>query len=196
MLRQTEERSTSRYAPVRGLLVVTLLLAFSRIGITAQPAPAGVPHFSGVNEHVFRGGQPSQKGFRSLETVGVRAVIDLRQAGSRSAREELEVEALGMKYYSVPLPALAAPSDEKVGVILALISDSNNWPVFIHCQRGRDRTGTVVACYRIEHDGWPNERALTEAIDNGLNGFEQAMRNYILHYKPATVSAAAKSGTQ
>jgi protein tyrosine/serine phosphatase len=146
--------------------------------------PASIPGVKQVDEHLYRGGQPSNNELKALHTVGVKAIIDLRGAGERSKREEQVVEALGMKYYSVPLRPMAAPTDKQVALLLSLIADSNNWPVFIHCERGKDRTGTVVACYRIAHDGWPNERALTEAVADGLNIFERSMKNYIRHYKP------------
>jgi protein tyrosine/serine phosphatase len=162
--------------------------------VCALAAPPSIPHVKQVDEHLYRGGQPNNKELKALRTVGVKAVIDLRGAGERSKREEQTVEALGMKYYSVPLQPMAAPTDEQIALLLSLIDDSNNWPVFIHCERGKDRTGTVVACYRIAHDGWPNERALTEAVDDGLNIFERSMKNYIRHYKPP-VSAVGKSLT-
>lgn len=167
-------------ATTRTYIALNLLLAVC--AFVAQPA--SIPHTKQVDEHLYRGGQPSNKELKALQTVGVKAVIDLRGASERSKREEQAVEALGMKYYSVPLRPMAAPSDKQVALLLSLIGDSNNWPVFIHCERGKDRTGTVVACYRIAHDGWPNERALAEAVDDGLNVFERSMKNYIRHYKP------------
>jgi protein tyrosine phosphatase (PTP) superfamily phosphohydrolase (DUF442 family) len=157
----------------------------------AAPPPS-ILHVKQVNEHLYRGGQPNNKELKALQTVGVKAVIDLRGAGERSKREEQTVEALGMKYYSVPLRPMAAPTDKQVALLLSLIADSNNWPVFVHCERGKDRTGTVIACYRIAHDGWPNERALAEAVDDGLNIFERSMKNYIRNYRPP-VSAGAKT---
>jgi protein tyrosine/serine phosphatase len=161
-------------------LALNLLLAVCAF---AAP-PASLPHVKQVDEHLYRGGQPGNKELKALQTVGVKAIIDLRGAGERSKREEQTVEALGMKYYSVPLRPMAAPTDKQVTLLLSLIADSNNWPVFIHCERGKDRTGTVIACYRIAHDGWPNKRALAEAVDDGLNIFERSMKNYIRHYKP------------
>ena len=37
-----------------------------------------------------------------------------------------------------------------------------NQPVLIHCQRGAERTGTLLAVYRMEHDGWSAEEAYGE----------------------------------
>jgi protein tyrosine/serine phosphatase len=121
---------------------------------------------------------------KSLAKMGIKAVIDLRGGGERSISEQKQVEGLGMKYYSIPLPALGAPTDSEVSTVLALIDDAQNWPVYVHCMRGKDRTGTVIACYRIRHDRWPNARAMKEAQEHGLSRVERGMRSYVLHYNP------------
>jgi protein tyrosine/serine phosphatase len=161
----------------------------------AEIAIKGVPRFSQVNEHLYRGGQPSRAAIAALPKLGIHAVIDLRGTGERAANEEKQVVALGMKYYSVPLPPLAAPTAQQVATILALVEDSENWPVFIHCQRGKDRTGTIVACYRIVHDRWPNERALMEAKEHGLSRFERAMQAFIAAFRPAPVLSLSAGST-
>ena len=46
-------------------------------------------------------------------------------------------------------------------------------PVFIHCRRGKDRTGTVIACYRMQHDGWNNAKAQAEANEFGMSHLER-----------------------
>jgi tyrosine-protein phosphatase SIW14 len=145
--------------------------------------PAGVARFLPVNDHLYRGAQPSELGIDSLAKIGIRSIIDLRGTGERSLVEKKQVEAAGMRYFSVPMPAFGAPADSAIANVLGLLDDSKNWPVFIHCQRGKDRTGTVVACYRVTHDGWENERALKEARAHGLSMAERGMRDFILKYK-------------
>lgn len=167
----------------------------------AADVPRGIHNFRQVDDHIYRGGQPTRAGFQNLAKLGVRAVIDLRGAGERSISEEKQVEALGMKYYGVPLPALNAPPKEEIATIITLLDDSENWPVFIHCLRGRDRTGVVVACYRIAHDKWTSQRALKEAAYEGLSRFERGMRGFIVQYQPSgedsrTVSIAKPKGIQ
>jgi|SRR5690348_12437612 tyrosine-protein phosphatase SIW14 len=161
-----------------------VLLVWAVSLAAAEAPPAGLHNFMQVDEHVYRGGQPSEMGVKSLAKLGIKAVIDLRGGGERSVAEQKEVEAHGMKYYSIPMPAFNAPSDAEISTALALINDSQNWPVYIHCLRGKDRTGTVIACYRIRHDRWPNARAMKEAQAHGLSRVERGMRTYVLHYNP------------
>jgi hypothetical protein len=48
----------------------------------------------------------------------------------------------------------------------------------------------VIACYRIEHDGWKNDKALVEARSMGMSWFEKAIQSYVLKYQPRTLDAA------
>ena len=140
----------------------------------------GVPNFHQVNEHVYRGGQPGDAGWSSLAKLGIKTVIDLRPASEHSIGTEARmVEASGMVYVSQPLAGFAAPTNEEILKILTSLDSSAQWPVFVHCRRGADRTGTVIACYRIAHDQWANEEALREARTYGLSPLEIGMRHFI-----------------
>ena len=122
----------------------------------------------------------------------MKTVIDLRETDSRSAAEKKVVEANGMRYINIPLQGMSAPSSADVEKVMALFSDTSAGPVFIHCRRGADRTGTMVACYRISHDGWNSAKALQEAKANGMAWIEVAMQHYVLQYKaPSTTTGAA-----
>ncbi|HEX3742558.1 MAG TPA: tyrosine-protein phosphatase [Bryobacteraceae bacterium] len=156
--------------------------------VFAASGDSALPNFHQVNNHLFRGAQPSPAGFRTLAHMGIKTVIDLREE-SHAAGEEKIVEAEGMRYISLPMNGLEAPSDQQVEHALALIDDAANGPVFVHCHRGADRTGTVVACYRIAHEGWENRQALDEARGFGMSWMEFGMHKYVLHYHTATASS-------
>jgi protein tyrosine/serine phosphatase len=148
---------------------------------------SGVPNFHQVNEHIFRGGQPNERGWSALAKLGVQTVVDLRDRDQRSTGlEARQVEAAGMHYVNVPMSGLLAPSGDQMEKALALLEAG---PVFVHCRRGADRTGTVVACYRIRHDGWDNQKALREAKGHGMSIVEIGMRRYILAYHAPTGGA-------
>jgi len=153
-------------------------------GLLAQDS--GLPNFKIVNDRILRGGQPSDDGFKKLAERGVKTVVDLRWVDEHDIpREKQIVEADGMRFISVPMKGLSAPSLKQMTKVLGILEDSNSWPVFIHCRRGADRTGTVLACYRISHDHWQNQKALEEAKTYGLSSFERAMRSFIQHFQPS-----------
>ena len=170
------------------------LLSVTVLSISGWAADvAGVRNFHQVNDHVYRGAQPTPQGFQSLSLLGIKTVIDLRESGGRSRAEQKLVEADGMHYVSIPLNGLVAPPDADVARLLALFENSSAGPVFIHCRRGADRTGTICACYRIAHDGWSNDKALDEARSFGMAWFEKAMQHYVLNYHAGTEVASAPS---
>lgn len=156
----------------------------------AQP-PAGVGNFHVVNPHIYRGAQPSAQGFQNLAKMGVKTVIDLREADGNMLAEKKMVEAAGMKFVNVPMHGLETPHASDVAKVLSVFNDQNAGPVFVHCKRGADRTGTVVACYRISHDHWDNAKALHEAKDNGMAWIQRAMQHYVMGYKAPVEDASA-----
>src|SRR5215469_9808721 len=128
------------------------------------------------------GPQPRREDLPALAKMGVKTVLDLRGGPIHKPREQKEVEAVGMNYISIRLSGFFAPSYQQIDRILAVLMDPNRAPVFVHCRRGDDRAGMVVACYRIVHDHWTNERALAEAREHGISRFEVLMRNYVRHF--------------
>jgi tyrosine-protein phosphatase SIW14 len=157
----------------------------------AADAPAvHVRNFGKVNDHIYRGGEPTAVGLEELGAMGVKVDIDLRQAGEGTDVEKKAAEKLGMKYINIPFPPLSAPSNALVERVLLLLTGSDKDTIFVHCRRGKDRTGTVVACYRIQHDGWDNQRALLEAKQYGMSFAERGMRSYIIRFSPLPPAAA------
>jgi len=159
-----------------------VLLAFS---VSAQ---AEVHHLFRVDDHVYSGTQPNSGDFPELARMGIRTVLDLRGGPIHKPREQKTVEAAGMQYLSIRLSGFWEPKDRQIARILAVLQDPARGPVFIHCRRGHDRTGMVVACNRMAHDHWTNAQALEEARYHGLFPLELLMRRYIQKFDPSRVS--------
>jgi protein-tyrosine phosphatase len=157
----------------------------------------GIKNFDRVDEHVYRGGQPTEEGFQYLSKIGVRTVIDLREADERSRAEERAVIGAGMTYVNVPMTGLTPPTESEVAKLLAIMEDTSGGPVFVHCQHGADRTGAVVAAYHIDHDKWDNAHALKDAKAHAMSPFQLPRQNFIRQFRPQTTEAehAVNAGT-
>jgi tyrosine-protein phosphatase SIW14 len=157
------------------------------------PAQNSILNFGQVNEGLYRGAQPDEAAIQSLKRLGVKVIIDLRMADDTWKKEAIEAQANGIIYTNVPLRGASRPVEDQVAKALAIIQTAPG-PVFVHCQHGCDRTGTVIACYRIQHDGWSGEAALAEARRYGMSKLERGMRAYVVDFsrKPKSTPLKAK----
>lgn len=152
-----------------------------------------LPNFRRVDDLLFRGGQPKPGGFARLARLGVKTVVNLRDDDERAISEGEEARAAGLRYYNVPFGRLGRPSDAEVERVLQLIGAPENQPVFVHCRRGADRTGLVVAIYRMTHDGWTAERAQEEANHLGMARWQLAKKDYIKDFYRDRLGVGAPS---
>jgi protein tyrosine/serine phosphatase len=182
---------TRRFLLLRGVsfsLAASLTLASAG----ASSHSENLPNFQKVDAHVYRGAQPTNNGFKDLAERGIKTVVDLRDIGEHSqADEQKAVTDLGMRYVSIPMQGMSTPKDRQIAAVLALFNDVTSGPVFVHCKRGADRTGTVIAVYRMLHDGWDSKKALSEAKSYGMSVFQRAMQRYVTEFKTAGTTAGA-----
>ncbi len=167
-----------------------IFLSFIGLPVFAGPSIQGIENFWQVDDHVYRGAQPTDQGFLNLAKLGIKTVVDLREADGRSRAEEKAVTAAGMRYVNVPMTGLTPPTGEQMTKILTLLQNGSSGPVFVHCKRGADRTGAVIAVYRIQHDQWENRRALSEAMSRGMSWTQLPRQHYVLAYQPQHEHAA------
>jgi len=172
------------------ILAVTASLTLASAWAGSQNE--NLPNLQKVDDHVYRGAQPTDTGFKDLAQLGIKTVVDLRDIGEHSqANEQKVVTDLGMRYVSIPMQGMSTPKIAQVAAVLGLLNDTASGPVFVHCKRGADRTGTVIAVYRISHYSWDNKKALTEAKSYGMSMFERAMQHFVMDFKPAVTLASA-----
>ena len=138
----------------------------------------GLKNVGRVSPLIFRGAQPAPEGYAILKKMGIRTVLNLRTSGS----EKKQVEAAGMKSVEIPLKMVDDINRGKMDRIVAIMADPANQPVFVHCKFGKDRTGIVVAAYRMKVEGWPCALAESEMESFGFNGVWINLRSFIRSY--------------
>ncbi len=160
-----------------GTAVILLCLPVSPEGKTQSPVGVvhvsgkklmlpGVKNFGEVTPFLYRGAQPSPEGFKALAAMGVDIVVDLRLSGQDS--EKKTVTATGMRYVAIPWHCMF-PKDKTTAAFLALLRDNPKKKVFVHCRYGDDRTGMMVAAYRMAAENWTADEAWKEMLQFGLN---------------------------
>src|SRR6202790_4055568 len=117
-----------------------------------------IPDFDEVTPTLYRGAQPKEHGFEALAKMGFQIVVDLR--GDRDSERE-EVTRLGMQYISMHWQC-SFPKDSVFADFITLIRSNPGKKIFVHCRVGDDRTGMMVAAYRMAEEGWSAERAREE----------------------------------
>jgi protein tyrosine/serine phosphatase len=169
-------------------------LRFASLCLLAAPlfaADPGLPDFHQVDAHLSRGRQPTAEGFATLAKMGFKTVIDLRGGWLHMPKEKRLVEQAGMRYVEEQFSGIFPPRDKQIARLLAVMQDPAAGPVFVHCKRGADRAGLLIACYRMAHDHWSNQKAFDEALTLGLSRFEPLMRRYIRHFDAGRVNLPA-----
>lgn len=188
-------RSDSQPYPFLSLIAcIVVLFGCSQTGMAqdakqieraadALRADSSLPNFKRVSERLFRGGQPREGGLARLAALGIDTIVNLRGRDEKTVAEEAKARALGMRYFSVEMPEWGRPTDGRVARVLEIIRAPENGRVFVHCKDGVDRTGVIIACHRIAHEGWSSKRALVEARDAGMRWVQFWMRDYVGDYE-------------
>lgn len=129
----------------------------------AQPMlGSSIDNWHRVDDVLYRCGQPDDAGMRELAAHGVRTIVNLRAWHS----DRDEVEGSGLTLVEVPLGAGSLTYPELVAALRALLAAAK--PVAVHCWHGADRTGAVVAAWRVAVHGWTPAAALDEMVGGGF----------------------------
>jgi protein tyrosine/serine phosphatase len=182
----------ARLGTLAGVVAVGLALACPvavAIHLRAQ-----TPNFHIVREGVlYRSGQMSLAGLKeTIHELGIRTVVNFRDGSQPADRvEEAYCRAAGIRFVRIPPMSWdgmrgSAEIDEGVDRFLAVMNDPKNYPVLIHCMAGIHRTGAYCSIYRMEREGWSNERAIAEMKAHGYANFDEEadIRGYLGTYRP------------
>lgn len=127
-----------------------------------------LPNFHKVSDELSRGAQPDREGFIHLRETGFKTVLNLRGLHT----DRWLIRDLGFSYQRIRMWTWD-PEKEDISRFLRIMAYAKcmgTLPVFIHCLHGSDRTGCMVAAYRVRVQGWSKDEAIKEMVD-GPFGF-------------------------
>lgn len=140
----------------------------------AQPVKlAGVPQLYRVTDELYRGDQPSPLGMQNLKKLGIKTIVNLRTFHS----DRDKIGETGLEYEHIYMKPWHGEAEDAVR-FLQIVTDPKRTPVLVHCQRGADRTGAMIAVYRLAVQGWSKEEAIREMTGGGF-GFHQTWENLV-----------------
>lgn len=135
---------------------------------------------------IYRSGQVTDQDLHSFRLMGgvtvVRVNADTPNGYPTPAAERAAAQNYGLSHIFIPLPGFWAPDDADISHILSIVADTKNHPLLVHCQHGEDRTGMIVACYRIKFEKWSADLALLEAKQHNMSWASFLMRRYVREF--------------
>ncbi|OQY58055.1 MAG: protein tyrosine phosphatase [Desulfobacteraceae bacterium 4572_88] len=135
-----------------------------------------------VDKDIYRSEQPGHKAFEELSKFGITEVLNLRQYHS----DNDETKGVDLKLHRLKLNAGLVSENE---IIRALsIIQKRKGPILIHCRHGSDRTGVVIAAYRIIFQQWSKMKASDEMANGGYGYHSTIYPNLIKLIKNLDVS--------
>lgn len=150
-------------ASIYSLLILFGSCAHVRHSQTAD-AP-GETRISKVCEGIYRG--PRLDDLSELRRLKIRTILNLENNEGAIVKESALCRTLGIEVVNIRMSDISRPKPEDLIKAVKVMEDPLHKPVYVHCLHGQDRTGLVVAAYKIMHEGWSVARAYREAIDNG-----------------------------
>ena len=122
-----------------------------------------------IDADLATAGLPTEAQLHAVAAAGFTVVINLSPdspervaQGYALANEQAIVEALGMHYYSLPVP-WDAPTPQHVDIFCQLLENATPHKVFIHCALNR-RVSAFLMLYRITRLHWPREAAEADML--------------------------------
>lgn len=153
-------------------IFASVALVAGLVWTSPQPVRRDVPgivNFNQVDAVVACAGATDVKALAELKRRGFRSVVNFRlptEAGADVDASRAEAERLGLRYFHLPFDT-SHPDPSVPERFVAIVTDRENQPVFVHCARGVRAAGMLMI-KRVVADRWTLEDAEREARAIGL----------------------------
>ena len=113
-----------------------------------------------VDKGIYRSEQPESEDLGTIKSLGIKEILNLREFHSDDdiADERLVLHRIKMRTGNI--------TEQQIIESLRIIKNRQG-PILIHCWHGSDRTGVIIAAYRVMFNHWSKSDALDEMVNGG-----------------------------
>ena len=158
------------------------------------PDETGKPvNFQVIAPGIYRSSYPQYAHFNKLADLELKTIVTL-------VPETLPLEyanfisSNGIVHHHIPILANKDPErctePETVNSVLSIMLDPENYPLLIHCNKGKHRTGCMTACFR-KVTGWTLEACLEEYVRYSTPKDRTLDKVFIDNYDASVLKALA-----
>lgn len=152
-------------------------------------------NFRKVTPQLYRSGLISKEAVPYLKQLGIKTVLTFDNKPKRVAEEQQFLEVAGIKPVSIPWSGWDDPDDATIRKIHDIMNTSELQPILVHCKHGQERTGVVLATWRIAHQNWDFDRAYQEMKSCGFRPFQYGhLKKYVYNFEKARGDQTSEIG--
>jgi protein tyrosine phosphatase (PTP) superfamily phosphohydrolase (DUF442 family) len=138
--------------------------------LSNQITTPNIFRFGKVDARLYRGALPTNEDLLALKQMGIKSIVSFRGLGDPTEKDQIAQERdaalrLNLKFFNVQIPFDSPVTSQEIKQFFDTVENPANQPLYVHCKGGRDRTGTMVALYRIKNSGFTGPQALKEMQD-------------------------------
>ena len=143
--------------------------------VNASDLTQNIRNFKPLVDNISTSGTIGPKGFLALSNNGFDIIIDARTPPEGTAAEQKQVEALGMKYFNLPIDGRSIPQAQ-VSALAKILAKNKGKKILLHCVSA-NRAGALWAEYQISQGTAP-KAALAQGRKIGMGrSLENWLRN-------------------
>ncbi|MDH2274000.1 fused DSP-PTPase phosphatase/NAD kinase-like protein [Moraxella porci] len=131
-------------------------------------------NFYQVDDKLYRSEQLTTKDLALLEQAGIKTIVNLRFFDRDDDKQAFGATAV--RLVNTPLLTWSIKPDDLAKVLYIIHHAQKDGAVLVHCYHGSDRTGVVVAMYRVIYQGWSVADAKAE-MQQGDFGYHSIWKN-------------------
>jgi protein tyrosine/serine phosphatase len=156
------------------LLLILIFLVPPGVAAVTEGVRRYPKRFAEVVPHgLYRGGLPNARHIRNLAgDQKIRTVVAFVHFEDRPKynEERKAVNDAGLKLITIPMKGNGCGTFEQLDAAASALGDKANWPIFFHCEAGKQRSNAALAAYRLKACGWSIDQVLRELeAEHGLD---------------------------